>query len=108
MDWNTFWFIVIIAALVILLILVIAWYFSLRKKRREMPSHVELYFDENFRSIMGEWDMVTRDKVKSFKKGLSDRLSKVGGDIDELEKSKKKLDTRMNSLDREMSKLEGF
>jgi uncharacterized membrane protein YukC len=108
MDWNTFWFVVIIAVLVIALILVIAWYFSLRKKRKEMPSHVELYFDENFRGIMSEWDMVTRDRVKSFKKDIGGRLAKVGSDIDEMEKTKKKLESRMSSLDREMSKLENF
>jgi hypothetical protein len=108
MDWNTFWFVLIIAVLVIALILVIAWYFSLRRKRKEMPSHVELYFDENFRGIMSEWDMVTRDRVKSFKKDMSDRLSRVSTSIDDMEKSRKRLESRMSSLDREMSKLENF
>jgi uncharacterized membrane protein YukC len=108
MDWNTFWFIVVIAILVIALVLVIAWYFSLRKKRRALPSHVDMYFDENFRKIMDEWDMVSRDKVKSFKRSMNTRLTKVGKNIDDLEKSKRKLESRLGSVEREMERLERF
>jgi uncharacterized protein HemX len=105
---ESYWYIIIIAALLILLGLVIAWYASLKKKQKSMPSHVQLYFDENFRKIMTEWDMTTRDRVKDFKKDMSGRLAKVGSSIDDLEANTKKLDKRLNTLDREMSKMEKF
>lgn len=105
---DSVWYVVIIVALLIALVLVIAWYASLKKKQKAMPSHVQLYFDENFRKIMSEWDMSTRDRVKEFKKDMSGRLSNVGKNIDDLEASSKKLDKRLNALDTEMSKLERF
>jgi hypothetical protein len=108
MDWETFWYIVLIAALVIALILVFAWYLHLRKKKKAMPSHIQLYFDENFRKIMSEWDMVTRDRVKDFKKDINARLSKVGDDIGHLEDSRKKLDKRLSALDSQITKMEGL
>ena len=77
------------------------------KKKKMEPSHLQLYFDENFRNIIGEWDFTTRDKVKEFKKDISKRLVIVGSDIDTLEKNRIKLDKRMDSLESKMKKLEG-
>jgi hypothetical protein len=108
MDWETILLTVAIVILVLALIAVIAWYFSLRRKKKLEPSHVDLYFGENFRKIMSEWDMATRDQVKSFKKDMSGRLSKVGKEIDSLERNKNRLDKRLGSLDKEMKKLEKF
>lgn len=105
-DWTTFWFVLIIGILVLLLILVIAWYSSLRKRKREMPSHVELYFGENFRKIMDEWDFTNRDRVKEFKKDMSRRLTKVGRDITTLEKRKSSLESRMKAVEKGMESLE--
>ncbi|MFO8051043.1 MAG: hypothetical protein R6V01_05020 [Thermoplasmatota archaeon] len=107
-DWNTFWFVLIIGLLVILLALTIIWFINLSRKKRKGPSHVELYFSENFRKIMDEWDFSTRDQVKDFKSDMKGRLKKVGGDIDLLESKKGKLDRRMSSLDKKMQKLEGL
>lgn len=108
MDWETFWYIVVIVVLVIALILVFAWYIHLRRKKMAMPSHVQLYFDENFRKIMSEWDMVTRDRVKTFKKDLNGRLSKVGDDITNMENTRKKLDKRLSALDSDINKMEAI
>lgn len=108
MDWETIVLTVAIVVLVLALIAVIAWYFSLRRKKKMEPSHVDLYFGENFRKIMSEWDMSTRDQVKGFKKDMSTRLSKVGKEIDSLERNKDRLEKRMTSLDKEMQKLEKF
>jgi hypothetical protein len=106
-DWTTFWFVVIIGLLVIALVLVFFWYLSLSKKKKTEPSHIQLYFDENFRNIISEWDFTTRDRVKEFKKDISKRLVIVGSDIDGLEKNRLKLDKRMDSLESKMKKLEG-
>lgn len=107
MDTNTYWYIAIIAALSLSLVLVFAWYMHLRKKRAQMPSHIQLYFDDNFRKIMTEWDMVTRDRVKTFKKDMNKRLSKVGDDISHLEGKRNDLDSRLSTLDKKFTKLEG-
>jgi hypothetical protein len=107
-DWTTFLIIVGILVLVVAWFLALGWYLHLRKKRKTEPSHLQLYFDENFRGIMGEWDFVTRDRVKEFKKDLGKRLNLVGGDIDALETKKKGLERRMNTVERTLNKLEGI
>jgi hypothetical protein len=108
MDITTIWIIVTIAALLIAVLLVVSLVIFLVRRRKGRPSHVQLYFDENFRRIMDEWDFVTRDRVKDFKKDLNKRLSAVGNDIDLIEKNRTKLDKRLGALDREMTRLEGL
>jgi len=107
-DWNTFFFVLIIGLLVLALVLVFIWFLSLRRKSRAMPSHVDLYFQGNFRKIMDEWDFTTRDRVKDFKKDMSKRLLKVGGDLDVLETKKKHMDGRMDTLEKQISNMEGL
>jgi hypothetical protein len=106
-DWTTFWFVVIIGVLIIAFVLVLLWYLSLSRKKKQLPSHIELYFDENFRKIMDEWDFTTRDRVKDFKKDMGKRLTKVGNDISTLENRKASLDRRISAVERGMEKLEG-
>ncbi len=107
-DSTTFWYVLIIGVLILTLILVFFWYLNLSKKKKAMPSHVELYFDENFRKIVNEWDFIGRDRVKDFKKDMGKRLSLVGGDIDLLESNKVKLDKRMTGLENKIGKFEGL
>lgn len=105
---NNIWYFIIIAVLFVVFILVFAWYLHLKKKKALMPSHVQLYFDDNFRKIMTEWDMVTRDRVKTFKKDINVRLSKVGVEISHLEKQRSNLDSRLTKLDKKIIKMEGL
>jgi hypothetical protein len=105
-DWTTFWFVLVIGLLVIAFFLVLLWYRSLSRKRKQLPSHIELYFDENFRKIMDEWDFTTRDRVKDFKKDIGKRLTKVGTDISGLESRKASLDRRLTAVEKGMDKLE--
>ena len=107
-DWLTFWIVILIGLLLVGLVLTFLWFLSLNKKKNKGPSHIQLYFDENFRNILGEWDFTTRDKVKEFKKDVSKRLISVAGDIDILDKKKAKLDNRMVSLELKMKDLEGL
>lgn len=109
-DWNTFFFVLIIGLLVIafiytlyLLIVSIS-----RRRKGKMPSHIELYFDDNFRKIMDEWDLMSRDKVKDFKKDISKRLTKVGTDLETLEGRRQTLEGRLTAVEKGMEKLEGF
>ena len=106
-SWPTFWYTLLILLLVVAFILVLLWFISLMRKREGMPSHVELYFDENFRKIIDEWDLVSRDKVKEFKKDIGKRLGKVDDDISTLEKKRKNLDKKLNMLEKQIDTLEG-
>ena len=108
MDWTVFWIIVIAVVAVVALVAIIAMIVSYKKKKASQPSHIELYFDDNFRNIMSEWDMVTRDKVKDFRSDITKRLKTVGSDIDLLHTKKKGLEKRMNALDKQITKLEGL
>lgn len=107
-DWNTFFFVLLIGLLLLALIFVFFWFLDLskRSKKDKGPSHIELYFHDNFRRIMDEWDFTTRDRVKEFKKNMVKRLSKVGSDIDVLEVKRTSLDSRMDTLENKMAKLE--
>ncbi|MBN1539543.1 MAG: hypothetical protein JW939_05310 [Candidatus Thermoplasmatota archaeon] len=107
-DWTTFWIVLGIVALVIAWFLALAWFIHLRRKKRMEPSHIQLYFEENFRGIMGEWDFVTRDRVKEFKKDIGKRLQAVGSDITSLEKKRKTLEKRMGGLEKTIADLEGL
>lgn len=107
-DWSTFVYFLMIVSLILLFILTLAWYFMLKKKKAESPSHINLYFDENFRKIIGEWDLVSRDRVKNFKRDIGSRLSVVGKEITLIEKNRSKLDKKLNGLDIEISKLESL
>lgn len=105
-DWGTFWIVILIVLLVIALIITIWWFIALMSKRR--VSHVGLYFDENFRKIINEWDLLPRDRVKGFKLDMKKRLNRVGKDLDYLEGNRNKLDGRIDALEKEMDKLEVF
>ncbi|MGA1793119.1 MAG: hypothetical protein ACMUHM_04140 [Thermoplasmatota archaeon] len=107
-DWTTFWIILGIAALVIAWFIALGWFIHLRRKRKLEPSHLQLYFDENFRNIMGEWDFVTRDRVKEFKKDIGKRLLVVGNDITTLETKRTTLEKRMTGLEKTITKMEGL
>lgn len=105
-DWSTFWFAVLIGLLILALLITIFWFLSIMSKRR--GSHVELYFDENFRKIISEWDLLPRDRVKEFKTDMRKRLHRVGTDISYLEEQRVKLNRRLEGVEKEMSKLEVF
>jgi peptidoglycan hydrolase CwlO-like protein len=107
-DWMTFWIVILIGLLLLALVLTFLWFLDLNKKKKREPSHIQLYFDENFRNIIGEWDFSTRDRVKEFKKDITKRLTSVGGDIDILDTKRKKLDKRMDALEQKMKGLEGL
>ena len=106
-NWEIFWYTIIALALILAFFLTLWWFFSLKKKAAKGPSHVELYFDENFRRIINEWDLTSRDKVKEFKKGMAKRLGKVDSDLSGLESRRKGLDNRLGALEKEISLMEG-
>ena len=107
-DWYTSLLTAVIVLLVISWFVALAWFIRLRRRKREQPSHLQLYFDDNFRSIIGEWNLVTRDRAKDFKKDIKKRLEIVGKDISAMEANKKSLDKRMVGLENTITRLEGL
>ena len=105
-NWPTFWYTILIILLITALVLTIRWLIYLVRKRRMEPSHVELYFDENFRKIIDEWDLVSRSSMKSFREDITKRLSSVGKDIDDLEKRKKNLNRKLTMVEKDITELE--
>ncbi|MGA1822421.1 MAG: hypothetical protein ACMUIG_07835 [Thermoplasmatota archaeon] len=108
MDETTMWIIIIAAAVILAFIILLSLIIYLRKRKAKGPSHIELYFDENFRTIIDEWDMVSRERIKLFRTDMSKRLKTVGDSIGNLERNRKRLDSRMEKLEKEMSRMEGF
>lgn len=70
------------------------------------PRHIENYFEANFRTLMDEWDLVTRPRLGKWKSSMSRRLKIVGKDIKSLELFRSKLDKRIDTMDRELGSLE--
>ena len=100
-----------ITALAIIIVVLIYWVFWIVLRDREQkrglsPNRFELYFAENFRNLIDEWDIQTRPKVKTWKNGMVKRLNVVGNDIDRLKTFQRSMNTRLDSLTKEIVKLE--
>jgi hypothetical protein len=67
-----------------------------------MDKKLDTYFDSNIPAVIDEWGLVTSVHLSD----LERRLERVTTQINHLEKGRKVLETRAESLDREISKLE--
>ena len=106
-DWTA----VGITGLAIIIIALVIWILwiilrDLERKKSVGPNRFELYFAENFRNLIDEWDLQTRPKMKSWKTGMMKRLNVVGNDIERLKTFRKGMDTRLDRLTKEIVKLE--
>ena len=101
---GSLFFAIIVIILVVALIYLIMSY--IRGRREARMEHVQLYFDEHFRDVIKEWDLIKRPRVKEWQVDISKRLSLVGKDIDALSDVRKSLDSRLEKLDSEINKLE--
>jgi hypothetical protein len=95
-----------IVAIILIIVLVYLIIYYIRKRRESRMEHVGLYFDEHFRDVIKEWDLVSRTKVKDWSTDMSKRLEDVGMDLDKLMKFRKSFDTRLDKLESEAKKLE--
>ena len=98
----------LITVLLVILLAVVLIYTIYRIYRYVVggPKHVENYFEANFRTLMDEWDLVTRPRLSEWKSSMTRRLKGVGKDIKVLEQFRSKLDKRMDAMDRELGSLE--
>lgn len=99
---------VLTAAIGILVLAIIFVLIKMIIKWRTGPSHIEEYFEANFRNIINGWDLVTRTRVGEWKASMTDRLSALTGDITILEADQVKIDKRLFKLEGEWDRLERY
>jgi len=101
--------------LILLFVIVLFWTISYivyaikrRRSKSKKPSHIQLYFDENFRNIIDEWDLMPRSQIKTWKKDMNKKLKVINRDINKIKKRKVSINSRFDNLENEMTKLEEF
>ena len=106
-DWTAIG-VTALAIIIIALVIWILWivFREFERKKTAGPNRFELYFAENFRNLIDEWDLQTRSKMKTWKTGMTKRLNVVNNDIERLKSFQKGMDTRLDRLTKEIVKLE--
>jgi len=93
--------------ILIMVLLVLYWsYKTIRKEIKPVPSHVQLYFDEHFKDIVREWDIMNRTEVKTWSNDITKRLGVIGKDIEKIKSFRKIFDPRLDKLEMTVSKME--
>lgn len=82
--------------------------YQANKKRRSGPDHIDLYFDEHFRNIIDEWDLMPRAKIKTWKRDMNKKLKVINRDIENIKKKRVGVNTRLDALEKGMKTLEEF
>jgi len=105
--------IIFVVLLVIVVYLVVRFIRSIRGRRRALtekygylPSHINLYFEEHFSTLISEWDLITKPKLEGWKQGIQGKLKTIGSGINEISEYRKSLDSRIDKLEKEVIKLE--
>ena len=99
----------LILVTVFLIIYLFYYIFKLTKRKKgQGPDHIEFYFDEHFRNIIDEWDLMPRAKIKTWKRDMNKKLKVINRDIEGLKKNRLSINSRLDTLGNEMGKLEEF
>ncbi len=107
-TWQSVGLFVILLAIVGLIVFLFRYIWRLTKKGKGGPDHIELYFDEHFRNIIDEWDLMPRAKIKTWKRDMNKKLKVINRDIENVKKKRVGLNTRLDVIEREMKNLEEF
>lgn len=93
--------------ILMLVLLVLYWsYKTIRKEIKPVPSHVQLYFDEHFKDIIKEWDIMNRTDVKTWCNDISKRLNIIGKGVEKVKNFRKGFDPRLSKLEATVKGLE--
>lgn len=84
--------------ILILVVLGIALYY-IKKSIRPVPDRIKLYFDDHFKDIIREWNLVSRAEVKTWLGDIRKRLAVVGKSIERLKSARADLDARLGKLE---------
>ena len=106
--WTQIGLFVLILAFVGSVIYIISLIYKARKKRGSGADHIQLYFDEHFRNIIDEWDLMPRTKIKTWKRDMNKKLKIINRDIDYIKKNRGGINTRLDTLEKGMMTLEEF
>lgn len=98
----------LIVLIIVLVISIVYTIYRIWKFKKEGPSHIEMYFDANFRTIIDEWDLVTRPRLKEWKTEMSRRLENVAKEIEYIEGERRSIDIRLDKIEKELSRIESF
>jgi hypothetical protein len=83
-----------------MVLLVWAWaIYHVKKEIKPVPSHVQLYFDEHFKDIVREWDIMNRTEVKTWCNDITKRLGAIGKDVEKIKDFRKRFNPRLDKLD---------
>ncbi len=99
---------IVVLLLAFVFVYLIYYIYQLKKKRGGGADHIQLYFDEHFRNIIDEWDLMPRSKVKTWKKDMNKKLKVISRDIGTIKKKKTSINSRMDSIEKGMKSLEEF
>lgn len=101
---------VFVVALIYVIIITVRDEYSrrekLRKKYGRVPDHTELYFEEYFPTVMKEWDIVTKPRLKRWNKSIRQKMSSIDKALDEITGYRKGLDGRIDALEKDVDSLE--
>ena len=99
-----------------ILILVMVWLLAMiaiiRSMRKEKAmkeleiDHISLYFDEQFPTIIKNFDLVTKSKFDTWSASIGKRLNTVGGNISTIQTFRKGFDPRLETLEKQVDALE--
>ena len=98
----------LILAFVGSVIYIISLIYKASKKRGSDTDHIQLYFDEHFRNIVDEWDLMPRNKIKAWKRDMNKKLKVINRDIENIKTKKGGINTRLDTLEKGMMTLEEF
>lgn len=105
----------ILAGLFVLLLILVVVYIYFRQRARNqalegmyghVPSHVELYFKEYFEDIIGNWDLLDRDKAVEWSKGMDERLDNVTSQLESIKKGRIRIDRELDGIDARVEDME--
>jgi hypothetical protein len=103
---DTFVTWLLIAVIAIFVIAIIYQIIRLWRMKHNEPDHMEMYFESNFKSIIDEWGLITRPKMKTWKNDITTKLKGLSKDISYIETERTSIDKRINKLEKELNQLE--
>lgn len=107
--WEVIGVLVVIGLLVALLLLAVDFYRE-RKRRKAYKAlgtdHIELYFDENFPSIVRNFDVVSRRRFGEWAREVDGRLGRIDHDLGVVTSFRTRFGDRMTDVEGRIDKLE--
>ncbi len=79
---------------------------ALEKMYGHVPSHTELYFLEYFEDIIGNWDLVNKQRAEEWARDMDKRLNSVSLEIEGLKKRRNYIDPELDGIEKRINTME--